>query len=77
MKKTIADWDYEQGIKKGHDDGFVEALRKTILRIGTKRLGAPGPRLKKQLLEIGDIEKLEALCDRVLDVPSWRELLSE
>ena len=96
MKKTIAQADYEDGlkfgldkgvklgrdegvkvgVKVGRDEGRIETLREMILRVGSKRLGAPGARWKKRLQDISDASKLDQLCDRVLDIPSWAELFS-
>ena len=84
MKKTIAQADYEdglkfgrdEGVKLGRDEGRIETLREMVLRVGTKRLGAPSTRWKKRLQDIHNVSKLDELCDRVLDVPSWAELFS-
>ena len=92
MKKTIAQADYEDGLKFGRDEGVklgrdegvklgmdkgrIETFREIVLRVGTKRLGAPSARWKKRLQDVNDASKLGQLCDRVLDIPSWPELFS-
>lgn len=57
------------------DDGKVEALRNVIFRLGRKRLGPPDNATKATLEEISDVPRLENLCERLLDVTSWQELL--
>lgn len=50
-------------------------MQRSLLQIGRKRLGPPPAAVESQIRSIEDIEQLEALNDRVLDVTSWEDLL--
>ncbi len=52
----------------------VEA-RRLILRLGKKRFGPPEEETEAALNRINDLEKLEELIDRVIEVGNWQELL--
>jgi hypothetical protein len=67
MNKTV----YEQGLEKGIEKG----LQDTLLRQGTKLLGAPSRDLETRIRAIHDVSRLEELTDGILDASSWDELL--
>lgn len=50
--------------------------RKLILRQGQKRFGPPDEAVATAMRAIDDLERLERLSDRLLDVTSWSELLA-
>ena len=60
----------------GRAEGEVEEARKTLLRLGRKRLGPLDESLQGRIAAIGDLDRLEHLIDRLLDVASWDELLA-
>jgi hypothetical protein len=63
-----------QGVAQGIEQGRV-ALRKALINLGTKRLGTPPLKVRKILERINDIDRLEKLTERVVDVANWKELL--
>lgn len=62
----------ERGILKGE----ALALRKILIRQGTRRFGAPDAQTQSAIEAITSIDVLEALIDRVFDVESWEDLLA-
>jgi predicted transposase YdaD len=71
----------EEGRRKGREEGREEGrageARKIILRLGRKRLGAVDETVEAKLNEIVDLERLEALTERIDQVSSWDELLAQ
>ncbi|HZV05618.1 MAG TPA: hypothetical protein VE999_11095 [Gemmataceae bacterium] len=62
---------YQAIIRKGR---LAEA-RQVLLRLGEKRFGPPDDATAATLNAIDDVQKLDELIDRILDVGSWQELL--
>jgi HPt (histidine-containing phosphotransfer) domain-containing protein len=46
-----------------------------LLNLGRKRLGQVDERVEAAIASMADLEQLHQLLDRVLDAPSWDELL--
>ena len=69
----------EEGWGKGREEGYragsLEEVRKTLFRLGRKRLGEPPAATVTGLEAIDDLERLEQLSERLLDVGSWEEFL--
>jgi predicted transposase YdaD len=64
------------GEAKGRAEGRVEGVRETLVRTGTKQFRSPPDEATRGLINaIDDVERLEQLAERVLDVRSWEELL--
>lgn len=56
---------------------LIEGAQIVLLRQGSKRFGPPDPRIVAALGEIGELERMEQLAERLLlDVSSWDELLA-
>lgn len=55
--------------------GRIEGTRRLILRLGRKRFGPPDEAATAALNAIADVQRLEDLGERLLDVGSWQELL--
>ncbi len=51
--------------------------RRLVLRLGTKRFGNADANVETTVNNLTDLEKLEQLIERVLDVHSWQELLQK
>jgi hypothetical protein len=66
---------YQAIIAKGRAEGAA-ALKKALLNMGGKRFGSPDARTRAAIEAIADIDRLEQLTERVLDVSSWDELLA-
>lgn len=69
--RLVAKWREE-----GRAEGRAEEVRKMLLRQGRKKYGPPTPETESALNAITDIDRLEAMCERLLDVASWDELLA-
>jgi predicted transposase YdaD len=65
-----------KGRIEGRREGEVEHARKTLLRQGAKKLGLLDERIEAELTAMSDLDRLNELIDRVLDVSTWEELLS-
>jgi hypothetical protein len=55
--------------------GRVNGLRSAILHLGSKKFGAPSTKAETEIKQIEDLERLEAIHLRILDVNTWEELL--
>lgn len=59
------------------DEGRLEEKRDVVLRMGKKKFGiAAPPDVRIVLKSIADVDRLNELIDRVLDVNTWQELLA-
>lgn len=58
------------------EKGEVKEARKFLLRLGKKQFGVPDRETKAALQAITDVERLEQLGERVLEVSNWQELLA-
>jgi hypothetical protein len=58
------------------DEGREQQTRRLILRLGQKHLGPIGESERTRLHGITDVDHLERLFDRVLEVKSWTDLLN-
>ncbi len=66
-----------EGRAEGHLEGRSEEARDIILRQGSAKFGTPDSGIRAALNEVTDIECLEALTVRLLQVSSWQELLDK
>jgi len=58
------------------EEGRVEEGQRIILRQGRLRFGPPDARTTAAVESIADVDRLEALSERLLEVGSWEELLA-
>ena len=65
------------GLQAGLAEGAVKEASRLLLRLGSKRLGRPSARTQAALTKIADLDRLEALVERVGMVESWHDLLAE
>jgi predicted transposase YdaD len=56
--------------------GELKEARKFLMRQGCKRFGQPDPTIVATIESITDVERLEQLGERLLEVSSWQELLA-
>ena len=63
-----------QGIEQGIERGRVAEAQALILKLGTKRFGAPSE-ATKSAMEAATLERLELWTERLLEVESWEDLL--
>lgn len=71
MGRTIGEAILEEGMAKG----AVKQMRKYLLRHGRQRFGEPDAAIADAINQMDDLDRLEALADRVSAVSSWSELL--
>jgi hypothetical protein len=58
-----------------YDEGREDHARQTLLALGRKRFGEPPPEVVLALRKIEDLQRLDRMCLRLLEVSSWTELL--
>jgi predicted transposase YdaD len=66
---------YQAILQRGETRGRLAEIRKVLLRQGSKRFGPPDASTQAALESITDLEQLERLSERLLEVESWQELL--
>jgi predicted transposase YdaD len=72
---------YQAILREGRNEGLIEGRltegRRLLIRQGTKRFGKPDAAILAAIEAIGEIERLEALGERLLDsgVSDWSSLL--
>ncbi len=72
---------YEAILRKGREEGFlegrIEVTRRLLILAGTKRFAKPSATCLAAIEEIRDVERLEALCERIIDpdVRDWNSLV--
>ncbi|MGL6074749.1 MAG: hypothetical protein ACRC8S_11360 [Fimbriiglobus sp.] len=67
----------DEGRNEGVAMGEIQKLRVSILRLGTKRLGAIPEDLAAKIQAESDTPRLDAMLERVLDAKTWAEILSD
>ncbi len=60
--------------EEAQQEARLEEAKTLILRQGKKRFGPADETIQNQLNAIADIDKLEELAEKLLDVSSWKEL---
>jgi predicted transposase YdaD len=65
-----------KGRAEGRAEGEAEGIRKALFIHGRKKLGPPDEETAARIAEIHDLDRLERLLERILDVSSWDELLA-
>jgi predicted transposase YdaD len=64
------------GRAEGLIAGRIEEARQAVLQVGRKKLDHPNEEVRKRIAAIDNVDRLNALLERILDVSSWDELLS-
>ena len=67
---------YQLILERGEAKGERRSLIQTLLRLGRKKFGEPDSATLSLIEPLTDVDRLQALTDRILDVTSWQELLS-
>lgn len=68
-------WIWEQGEQQGLQTGKLEELRRILIRLGTRKFGAPSSEIVDTLSNENNLERLEELTDRLLVAADWPSLL--
>ncbi len=68
---------YQAILREGRQEGKVEGEQKLLLRQGTKRFGKPDAPTMAAIEAIQEIDRLEAIGERILDpnIRDWDDLL--
>jgi predicted transposase YdaD len=67
---------HEKGKAVGKVEGALETLHEMIMHLGKIKFGRPSAKVMRDLNAITDAGRLRKLSERILDVESWKELLS-
>ena len=67
---------YQLILNEGRVEGQIQALRKTIHRLGRIRFGPPDETIQTVVNSITDGDRLERMTERLLLVSSWQDLLA-
>jgi predicted transposase YdaD len=67
---------YQAIIRKGQAAGRLAEAKAILLRQGRKRFDLPDPASTAALEAITDLDRLERMSERLLEVTSWQELLA-
>jgi hypothetical protein len=59
------------------DEGREKEAKSIILRMGQKRFGPVPESVRARLAAVTDIDRLEIIADRLLDVNGWEQLLED
>jgi len=67
----------QEGLIEGRNEGRITGEQQLLVRQGTKRFGKPDTAILAVIEAIRDVERLEALGERILDpdVREWSDLL--
>jgi hypothetical protein len=68
---------YQAAFRKGLGKGVIEQAHRVLLQQAPNWLGEPEPRVVETLRSIVDLDRLERLCERAIDVNAWKELLAD
>jgi hypothetical protein len=62
-------------LDEGRAEGRAEGVQRALLRLGRRKLGEPDEATRLALRSITDLERLDRLSERLLEVATWQELL--
>jgi hypothetical protein len=57
------------------DEGEIKHARDVVLRLGQKKFGPASDDVVTAVMGIEELQRLQRLEERILDVSSWQELL--
>jgi len=66
----------EEGVEKGRVEGAATSLQQTLLDLGARLIGSPTKKVQTAIANINDVERLQRMTRRILDIASWQELLN-
>jgi predicted transposase YdaD len=66
-----------EGRQEGHEEGVLHGEQRAVLRVGRKRLGEPDAATVAAVQAVTELERLNLMLDRVTEVESWTELLTD
>ena len=74
---SIPDVEEYPGFKMFLVRGQNREAKTLLLRVGRKKFGPPTLTQESAINEIFDLARLEALCEKLLDVNTWDDLLND
>lgn len=79
--QAILEEGMEKGLERGREEGLelgqIQLAHKTLLRQGARRFQEPSEEVRQRIEAIANLEQLQTLLDRVIEVPSWEELFTD
>ncbi len=76
LYQGVRDMEESSGYQLIMERGERKSLIQTLFRQGRKKFGEPNSATLALVERLTDIDRLQALTDRILDVTTWQELLS-
>ena len=67
---------YQAILDEGRAEGETREAIKLLKKLGTRRFGPPDHLVLVAIEAIADLERIEFLLERLLEVSSWEELLA-
>jgi hypothetical protein len=68
---------YQAILEEGRQEGHLAEVREDICLVGEQKFNSPVPTsVRTTLAGIRDLEQLQQLLPRILDVASWGELMA-
>jgi predicted transposase YdaD len=74
MKESSA---YQAILEEGYAVGETREATKLLKKLGTRRFGPPDHSVLVAIEALADLERIELLLERLLEVSSWEELLAQ
>lgn len=74
MSQTIAQSIYQEGKQEGRHEGALAHARSSVLRVGRKHFGEADDSVIAKLNALKDLDHLDRMAERLLEVASWDEL---
>jgi predicted transposase YdaD len=66
-----------RGLETGLERGKLQEAIKLLKKLGSKRFGPSESSVSTKIDQITDLSRIEQFFDRLLDVNSWEELLTQ
>jgi predicted transposase YdaD len=60
-----------EGLAEGFIEGRTDEARQAVLQLGRKKLGQPDDGVRMRIAAIADVDRLNSLLERILEVASW------
>ncbi len=68
---------FKMFLDRGRSEGQMKEARSLLLRQGNKKFGPPKLAQESAINEFFDLAQLEVLCEKLLDVNTWDDLLND
>jgi hypothetical protein len=68
---------YQAILDEGREEGQIQLAHKMLLRLGTRRFQEPSEEIRQRIEALSDLEELQDLLVRVIEVQSWEALFAD